>query len=59
MNELEVAYEAIPESLRETWYKRADRALEAAGMPSWLRIMPTVRETAVRLWVGETVIATG
>ncbi len=57
INELDVAYEAIPEGERQTWYERADRALEAAGMPEWMRITPTVKEMALRLWVGETIPA--
>jgi len=61
INELDVAYEAIPEPERQTWYERADRALEAAGMPEWMRIAPTVKEAALRLWVGTTIpgVATG
>jgi hypothetical protein len=61
VNELDVAYEAIPEAERQTWYERADQALEAAGMPEWMRIMPTVKEMAFRLWVGSTIpgVATG
>jgi len=55
VNELDVAYEAIPEAERETWYERADRALEAAGMPEWMRITPTVKEMALRMWVGATI----
>ncbi|MCA8837596.1 MAG: hypothetical protein K8963_07070, partial [Proteobacteria bacterium] len=53
-SDLDAAYAAIPEAERETWCERADRALEAAGMPDWLRIAPTVREMALRLWVGDT-----
>jgi hypothetical protein len=52
INELDVAYEAIPKAERETWYERADRVLEATGMPEWMRIAPTVKEMALRLWVG-------
>jgi hypothetical protein len=37
VNELDAAYEAIPAAERQTWYERADRALEAAGMPEWMR----------------------
>ncbi|ETX03706.1 MAG: hypothetical protein ETSY1_46395 (plasmid) [Candidatus Entotheonella factor] len=61
VNELDVAYETIPEGERQTWYERADRTLEAAGMPEWMRITPTVKEMALRLWVGETIpgLATG
>ncbi len=55
VNELDAAYEAIPESERQTWYKRANRALEKAGMPEWMRITPTVKEMTLRLWVGSTV----
>jgi hypothetical protein len=55
VNELDVAYEAIPEAERHTWYERADRALEAAGLPQWMRITPTVKEMALRLWVGTTI----
>ncbi len=54
-NELEVAYETIPEAERRTWYERAEQQLAAAGMPSWLRIVPTVKEAALRLWVGTTI----
>lgn len=61
INELDAAYEAIPEAERETWLERADRALAAAGMPEWMRIVPTVKEMALRLWVGSTIpeVATG
>jgi hypothetical protein len=61
VNELDAAYEAIPEAERQTWYERADQALEAAGMPEWMRITPTVKEMALRLWVGATIpgVATG
>ena len=61
VNELDAAYEAIPEAERQTWYERADQALEAAGMPEWMRITPTVKEMALRLWVGTTIpgVATG
>ena len=61
VNELDAAYEAIPETERQTWYKRADQALEAIGMPEWIRIAPTVKEMALRLWVGATIpgLATG
>jgi hypothetical protein len=61
VNELDAAYEAIPEAERQTWYERADQALEAAGMPDWMRIAPTVKEMALRLWVGATIpgVATG
>jgi hypothetical protein len=56
-----VAYAEIPEVEREWWCERADRALEAAGMPEWMRIAPTVKEMALRLWVGTTIsgVATG
>ena len=61
VNELDAAYEAIPETERQTWYERADQALEAIGMPEWMRIAPTVKEMALRLWVGATIpgLATG
>ncbi len=55
VNELDAAYEAIPEAERESWYERADRALEAAGMPGWMRIAPTVKEAALPMWVGSTI----
>ncbi len=55
--DLDEAYAAIPEADREAWYERADRALESAGMPDWVRIAPTVKEMAVRLWVGSTIPA--
>lgn len=53
--------EAIPEGGRANWYERADEALEAAGMPEWMRITPTVKEAALRLWVATTIpkVATG
>jgi hypothetical protein len=54
VNDLDVAYAEIPEAERDTWYKRADRALAAAGMPEWMRITPTVKAAAVRMWLGET-----
>ncbi len=57
VNELDAAYEAIPEAERGAWYERADETLEVAGMPEWMRIAPTVREMALRLWVGETIPA--
>lgn len=57
VNELDAAYEAIPEAEREAWYEWADQALEAAGMPEWMRITPTVKEMALRLWVGSTMPA--
>ncbi|WP_143301775.1 hypothetical protein [Candidatus Entotheonella palauensis] len=53
----DVAYEAIPEAERGVWYESADRALEAAGMPEWMRITPTVKEAALRLWIGSTIPA--
>jgi hypothetical protein len=28
-------------------------ALVAAGMPEWMRIAPTVKAAAVRMWLGE------
>ena len=61
VNDLDVAYEAIPEAERQTWYERADQALEATGMPEWMRITPTVKEMALRMWVGSTIpgVATG
>ncbi len=55
VNELDVAYEAIPEGERGAWYERADQALEIAGMPEWMRISPTVKEMALRLWIGSTI----
>jgi hypothetical protein len=55
IHELDVAYAEIPEAERATWYERADQALEAAGMPEWMRITPTVKEMALRLWVGTTI----
>ncbi len=55
VNELDVAYEAIPEAERESWYEKADQALENAGMPEWMRITPTVKEMALRLWVATTI----
>lgn len=54
-NELDVAYAAIPEAERESWYERADQALENAEMPDWMRITPAVKEMALRLWVGATI----
>jgi hypothetical protein len=61
VNEIDVAYEAIPEAERQTWYERADQALEAAGMPEWMHITPTVKEMAFRMWMGSTIpgVATG
>jgi hypothetical protein len=56
VNDLDVAYAEIPEAERETWYERADRALEAAGMPDWMRIAPMVKEIAVQMWVRATQI---
>jgi hypothetical protein len=58
VNDLDVAYAEIPEAERTTWYERADRALEAAGMPEWMRITPTVKEMALRMWVGTTIPGT-
>ncbi len=55
VNELDVAYEAIPEAERASWYERAERALAAAGMPEWMRITAVVKEMALRLWVGGTI----
>jgi hypothetical protein len=52
VNDLDVAYAEIPEAERDTWYERADRALAAAGMPDWMRIAPTVKAAAVRMWCG-------
>ncbi|ETW95412.1 MAG: hypothetical protein ETSY1_30760 [Candidatus Entotheonella factor] len=57
VNELDMAYEAIPEAERGTWYERADRALEAAGMAEWMRITAVVKEAALKLWVGSTIPA--
>lgn len=57
VNELDAAYEAIPEAERESWYERADRELEAAGMPGWMRITTVVKEVALKLWVGSTIPA--
>jgi hypothetical protein len=61
VNDLDVAYADIPEAERDPWYDRADRALAAAGMPEWMRITPTVKEMAVRMWLGATIpgVATG
>ena len=59
MNEVEVAYSAIPEAEREGWYKRAARAMAESGVPIWLRIKPMIQEAAVRMWLGETVAAAG
>jgi hypothetical protein len=61
VNDLDVAYADIPEAERDTWYERAERALADAGMPEWMRITPTVKATAVRMWLGATIpgIATG
>ena len=61
VNELDAAYAAIPAAERDAWYERADRALAAAGMPGWMRITPTVRAAAVRMWQGELIpsLATG
>ena len=53
VNDLDVAYADIPEAERETWYERADRALAGAGMPDWMRIAPTVKAAAVRMWLDE------
>ena len=50
VNDLDAAYEAIPEGERETWYERAER-----GVPEWMRITAVVREMALTLWVGETI----
>jgi hypothetical protein len=55
VNDLDAAYAEIPVAERDAWYERADRALEAAGMPDWMRIAPTVKEAALRLWVGTTI----
>jgi len=55
VNDLDVAYAEIPEAERATWYERADRALAAAGMPEWMRIAPTVKAAAVRMWLAELV----
>jgi hypothetical protein len=52
VNDLDVAYADIPEAERDAWYERADRALAAAGMPEWMRIAPTVKAAAVRMWWG-------
>jgi hypothetical protein len=52
VNDLDVAYADIPEAERYTWYERADRALAATGMPEWMRIAPTVKAAAVRMWCG-------
>jgi hypothetical protein len=61
VNDLDAAYAEIPEAERYTWYERAERALAAAGMPEWMRITPTVKEMALRIWVGSTIpgVATG
>jgi hypothetical protein len=53
VNDLDVAYADIPEAERDTWYERADRALAATGLPEWMRITPTVKAAAVRMWLGE------
>ncbi len=55
VNELDAAYEAIPEGERETWCERANWALEAAGMPEWMRITGVVKEMALRLWMDQTI----
>ncbi len=52
-----MAYEAIPETERQSWYERADRALEATGVPEWMRITAVVKEMALTLWVGSTIPA--
>jgi hypothetical protein len=54
VDDLDASYAEIPEAERETWYERADQALAAAGMPDWMRIAPTVKAAAVRMWLGET-----
>jgi hypothetical protein len=53
VNDLDAAYAEIPEAERDAWYERADRELAAAGMPDWMRIAPTVKAAAVRMWLGE------
>jgi hypothetical protein len=53
VNDLDVAYAEIPEAERDAWYERAERVLAAAGMPDWMRIAPTVKAAAVRMWLGE------
>ena len=53
VNDLDAAYADIPEAERDTWYERADQALAAAGMPEWMRITPTVKAEAVRMWLDE------
>ncbi len=55
VNELDVAYAEIPEAERGDWYERAERALAETGMPEWMRIVPTVREMALRLWVDKMI----
>jgi hypothetical protein len=55
VNDLDAAYADIPEAERDAWYERADRALAATGMPEWMCITPTVKEMALRLWVGATI----
>ena len=53
VDDLDAAYADIPEAERDTWYERADQALAAAGMPEWMRITPTVKAEAVRMWLDE------
>ncbi|WP_179131382.1 hypothetical protein [Candidatus Entotheonella palauensis] len=51
------AHEAIPEAERGAWYERAEQALADLEIPEWMRIVPTVKEMALRLWVGATIPA--
>lgn len=55
VNELDVAYKAIPEAERESWLERAQRALSDEGVAEYMQILPTVMERALTLWVGATI----
>ena len=57
VNDLDAAYEAIPETERETWLAKARRALADEGVAEYMQILPTVMERALRLWVGSTIPA--
>ncbi|PON17872.1 hypothetical protein C2W62_10965 [Candidatus Entotheonella serta] len=55
VNELDAAYEAIPEAERPQLEAQAQERLIADGVPGFMRIVPPIRDVMVRLWRGELV----
>lgn len=57
VNELDAAYQQIPEGVRPKLEAAAHERLSAEGVPGFLRIVPTIRDVMVRLWLGELAAA--